>query len=937
MGDAGLLVEYLLSANFPSFLDEPWDLRHALAGVSLSFALIPLSRYYARRSTPEFRRKAFSQRFQVDVSALKTFEFEYRKLPLEQAILAYEKQQRASVLAVNLSRGRRANEEMQRAREARAKAEKELGMDGTTSSNGEDPGSSPASSGGETNAGGQEVEGDGGVSSRRSVLVHDTGGRSRSTPAGADAYSPLGPGGYPGQFSSIMAATAVPPAEAGNLAGSSTSTGTTSFSSTSAPEAAMESSASLALADICVDATLHHALAKRRARDPFVALATYLTFQRALAKQFSQNRDSGLQAPHVNLFSHGIKPPRPWQQMYYFSLVFPWVGLAICAYFSLEYQHEKIQRKKSTEKIFQSLAGASTSDEDETAAILERVRELRTPRLRSQAFTQQSLQRQRKMVDWSLEHLQKNLLKPLPQNHPIVAHLNRLKDEILGALPKRLQNDPWIGSTKLDIIDSPAPQAFANVARVGFLTGNLARLMREDGLCFVLAHEIAHVVLRHMQEQASGMAMLQVPVNGAWFASVVYFFSRANTVYWRRGLLAMIAGFWVRNRLIELGENLHLSQQNECEADVLGLSLTTDAGYCPALAVLSGAANFDQLHLLAATQPEPDMHCRIIRAQLALADGKPVHFFRHVVCPDWIAEWLPGAATYGPAPVHDSSRTVAICNKHVKIATERFGNDPVFAEYVRKVYGMSPDMFFEKFGFACENGVNHASYLMFGESYEDDAMSFLREKSLVVSGGDDHEEGAVGALDPDGSSPSKNKVNRVDITNADQLPWGINYIAQDANPLTKIFSSHPEFADRTVLRCAAATAEMQQVLDLPPRKFEERMLRKKRTPNLPRPCPTESVEDYIPNTLDDWCLRVALGEVYVMAERLKAGGAGGDGADKGLIWHKARPSFRAPAAGEQKAWKGKGSPPKWWDESNTRPHREQFLVEGVLMGEFVGG
>ena len=90
-----ILVEYLLSENWPSFIYEPWDLRHALAVTSVSFAFIPYARKRAFHATPKFRRKAFASKFSVSPDAIQQFESQYRVLPLEQAFLNYEKQQAA--------------------------------------------------------------------------------------------------------------------------------------------------------------------------------------------------------------------------------------------------------------------------------------------------------------------------------------------------------------------------------------------------------------------------------------------------------------------------------------------------------------------------------------------------------------------------------------------------------------------------------------------------------------------------------------------------------------------------------------------------------------------------------------------------------------------------------------------------------------------------
>jgi predicted Zn-dependent protease len=112
---------------------------------------------------------------------------------------------------------------------------------------------------------------------------------------------------------------------------------------------------------------------------------------------------------------------------------------------------------------------------------------------------------------------------------------------------------------RFEIIDSPQVNAFSSMG--GFIyvtTGILKTASNEAELAGVIAHEIAHVVGKHSQEQMQQQAVTQ-------------------------GLLT--AAGLQQTQMVQLGAtlafNLPHSRQHEYEADQLGLNMVKAAGYAP--------------------------------------------------------------------------------------------------------------------------------------------------------------------------------------------------------------------------------------------------------------------------------------------------------------------------------------------------------------------
>lgn len=117
------------------------------------------------------------------------------------------------------------------------------------------------------------------------------------------------------------------------------------------------------------------------------------------------------------------------------------------------------------------------------------------------------------------------------------------------------------------VLDDPGFNAFAAPGGYVFVTrGLLNRTTSEAELAGVLAHEIAHVTEKHHLKALRQMARTQLAGQAA------------------RQLLASNLNDTVANRLLNLGKDLYskgLDRADEFEADRLGVTLATRAGFDP--------------------------------------------------------------------------------------------------------------------------------------------------------------------------------------------------------------------------------------------------------------------------------------------------------------------------------------------------------------------
>ena len=124
------------------------------------------------------------------------------------------------------------------------------------------------------------------------------------------------------------------------------------------------------------------------------------------------------------------------------------------------------------------------------------------------------------------------------------------------------------------VIDAPKTvNAFALPGgKIAVYTGILPYTQTEDGLAFVLAHEVGHVLARHGAERMSQQLLLQLGQQGLNIAianSSPVAIDAINTGY---GLASAV------------GVALPFSRMHEYEADKIGLLLMAQAGYDPRVA-----------------------------------------------------------------------------------------------------------------------------------------------------------------------------------------------------------------------------------------------------------------------------------------------------------------------------------------------------------------
>ncbi len=184
--------------------------------------------------------------------------------------------------------------------------------------------------------------------------------------------------------------------------------------------------------------------------------------------------------------------------------------------------------------------------------------------------------------------------------------LNAYISAIGARLAAQPQADKYPYSFK--VVNDPSINAFALPGGPTYVhTGLIAAVENEAQLAGVLAHEIAHVALRHGTNQASKANLIQLPVLLA---------SKAVGTGSLLGKLAQVG--------IGLGANsvlLKFSRTAETQADLLGVQISAQAGYNP----LEMARFFEKLEAeggarapqFLSSHPNPGNRMKAIEAELA--------------------------------------------------------------------------------------------------------------------------------------------------------------------------------------------------------------------------------------------------------------------------------------------------------------------------------
>ncbi|GHV75950.1 peptidase M48 [Spirochaetia bacterium] len=170
------------------------------------------------------------------------------------------------------------------------------------------------------------------------------------------------------------------------------------------------------------------------------------------------------------------------------------------------------------------------------------------------------------------------------------------------------------------ILDSPALDAFATPGGHIFVCrGLLEALPNEDALAAILAHEIAHIQLRHSIEIIKDMRLTQDLSNVA---------DRAARI---AGLNEKKMGF--ENSVREMVNTLVLngySRKQEFEADIYALKLLAIAGYSPSslVDVLTLFQQRGKTGSFNGTHPQPALRITNVQRELTLHPVQDTRSFR---------------------------------------------------------------------------------------------------------------------------------------------------------------------------------------------------------------------------------------------------------------------------------------------------------------------
>lgn len=148
-------------------------------------------------------------------------------------------------------------------------------------------------------------------------------------------------------------------------------------------------------------------------------------------------------------------------------------------------------------------------------------------------------------------------------------YVDCIANRIINTLPKhQQQNWQWV------IFNSPQINAFALPGGyIGIYTGMLKAARTQDELAAVLAHEVAHVLANHGNEQLSRSHLKNV------FLRLIHWgLNLAGVDYSQFVIAALGMG-------AEVGISLPFGRKQETEADVMGLELMAKAGFNPNAAV----------------------------------------------------------------------------------------------------------------------------------------------------------------------------------------------------------------------------------------------------------------------------------------------------------------------------------------------------------------
>lgn len=157
----------------------------------------------------------------------------------------------------------------------------------------------------------------------------------------------------------------------------------------------------------------------------------------------------------------------------------------------------------------------------------------------------------------------------LPASHPEVQRLRAIAKRIIP-YTARWNQDATQWQWQVNLIDSKDVNAFCMPGgRIGFFTGILSSLkLTDDEVAAVMGHEIAHALREHSREKMAkqGLTNMGARVGGALISGIFGI---------DPGITGTIASYGAQFA------GLKFSRDDEREADLVGLDISSRAGYDP--------------------------------------------------------------------------------------------------------------------------------------------------------------------------------------------------------------------------------------------------------------------------------------------------------------------------------------------------------------------
>lgn len=189
-------------------------------------------------------------------------------------------------------------------------------------------------------------------------------------------------------------------------------------------------------------------------------------------------------------------------------------------------------------------------------------------------------------------------------------YVNCVADAITKHVPKKVFDGKW----EVVVFDSEQINAFALPGgKIGVYTGILKVAEDQDQLAAIIGHEVGHVIANHGNERVSNsMAM------GMGMEVVNIALKTQNVAYNTEIMSALGLG-------VQVGVQLPFSRKHESEADLIGLTLMSQAGFNPTGSVklwqnMSKASGGQRQPEFLSTHPIPET--RIKQLQDNMADAQ---------------------------------------------------------------------------------------------------------------------------------------------------------------------------------------------------------------------------------------------------------------------------------------------------------------------------